>query len=47
MLRYRVALMMCMFMLLAVAYHCALELMTAMVVLAAVVLGSSYVGATT
>jgi 4-hydroxybenzoate polyprenyltransferase len=47
MLRYRVALMMWMFMLLAVAYHGALERMSGMVVLAAVVLGSSYVGATT
>ena len=47
MLRYRVALMMWMFMLLAVAYHGALERMSGMAVLAAVVLGSSYVGATT
>ena len=47
MLRYRVAMMMWMFMLLAVAYHGALQRMSGKVVLAAIVLGSSYVGATT
>ena len=47
MLRYRVAMMMWMFMLLAVAYHDGLQRMSAGTVLAALVLGSAYVGATT
>jgi len=47
MLRYRVALMMWLFMLLAVAEHGALQRMPLGAVLAAVALGSSYVGATT
>jgi 4-hydroxybenzoate polyprenyltransferase len=47
MLRYRVALMMWLFMLLAVAEHGALQRMPLRALLAAVALGSSYVGATT
>ena len=47
MLRYRVAMMMWMFMLLAVANHGALQRMSGGAVLAIIVLGSSYVGATT
>jgi 4-hydroxybenzoate polyprenyltransferase len=47
MLRYRVALMMWLFMLLAIAMHGALQRMQVGAVLAAIALGSSYVGATT
>ena len=47
MLRYRVALMMWLFMLLSVAMHGALQRMPVGAVLAAIALGSSYVGATT